>query len=200
MTDLRHSGYKESFLPFGEPEAQDPDPEVRKRFFGKYRGSVVVNVDPLLQGRLMVRVPDVFGILPSSWALPCVPLAGPQMGTSFVPPPVGSSVWVEFEQGDPQMPIWVGCFWDAPSSLGTMGMVVAALGTTTPSVTLETVTSGIGVCDLPVLPPTAGNVSLYAAQGDTSISLSAAGVTITAPAVKIVTSSLTVNGTDFMVT
>ncbi|MGO9079694.1 MAG: phage baseplate assembly protein V [Streptosporangiaceae bacterium] len=200
MTDLRHSGYKESFLPFGEPKAQDPDPEVRKRFFGKYRGSVVVNVDPLLQGRLMVRVPDVFGILPSSWALPCVPLAGPQMGTSFVPPPVGSSVWVEFEQGDPQMPIWVGCFWDAPSSLGTMGMVVAALGTTTPSVTLETVTSGIGVCDLPVLPPTAGNVSLYAAQGDTSISLSAAGVTITAPAVKIVTSSLTVNGTDFMVT
>ena len=41
MTDLGHSGYMESFNPFGEPAAQDPDPEVRKRFFGKYRGSVV---------------------------------------------------------------------------------------------------------------------------------------------------------------
>jgi len=200
MTDLHHSGYKESFLPFGDPDAQDPDPEVRKRFFGKYRGSVVENVDPLLQGRLIVRVPDVFGILPSSWALPCVPLAGPHMGTSFVPPPVGSSVWVEFEQGDPQMPIWVGCFWDTPSSLGTMGMAAGALGATTPSVTLETVTSGIGVCDLPTLFPTAGNVSLYASGGDTSISLSAAGVTITAPTVKIVTSSFTVNGAQFTVT
>lgn len=199
MTDLHHSGYKESFLPFGDPDAQDPDPEVRKRFFGKYRGSVLENVDPLLQGRLIVRVPDVFGILPSSWALPCVPLAGPLMGTSFVPPPVGSSVWVEFEQGDPQMPIWVGCFWDTPGNLGLMGMAAAGLATF-PSVTLETVTSGIGVCDSPTLPPTAGNVSLYADKGLTSISLSAAGVTITAPTVKIMTTTFMINNTAFTVT
>jgi Type VI secretion system/phage-baseplate injector OB domain len=198
MTDLGHSGYKESFQPFGEPDAQDPDPEVRKRFFGKYRGSVAENLDPLEQGRLIVRVPDVFGILTSNWALPCVPLAGPMMGTSFVPPPVGASVWVEFEQGDPQKPIWVGCFWDAPYTLGLMGLVAGLAPT--PAVTVETLTSGIGVSDAPTLPPTAGNVSLYAAKGATSISLNPAGVTITAPTVKIVTPSFTVNGAVFTVT
>jgi hypothetical protein len=198
MSDLGHRGYRESFLPFGDPDARDPDPEVRKRFFGKYRGSVVNNLDPLLQGRLIVRVPDVFGILTSSWALPCVPLAGPVMGTSFVPPPVGTSVWIEFEQGDPQMPIWVGCFWDPPDTPGTMALVAGA--EPTPSITLETLTSGIGVSDVPVLPPAAGNVSLYAAKGATSISLNPSGVTITAPTVNIVTPSFTVNGAQFSVT
>jgi hypothetical protein len=198
MTDLGHSGYKESILPFGDPDAQDPDPEVRKRFFGKYRGSVVANFDPLEQGRLILRIPDVFGILPSNWALPCVPMAAPMMGTSFVPPAVGSSVWVEFEQGDPQMPIWVGCFWDAPATLGMMALVAGA--EPVPSMTLETVTSGIGVSDLPNLPPTLGNVSLYADKGTTSISLDPTGVTITAPEVKIMTSSFTINGVQFSVT
>ena len=198
MPDLGHSGYKESFLPFGDPDAQDPDPDVRKRFFGKYRGSVVTNLDPLKQGRLILRVPDVFGLLTSNWALPCVPLAGPMMGTSFVPPPVGASVWVEFEQGDPQMPIWVGCFWETPATLGKMALLAGT--TPTPSVTLETATSGIGVSDLPNLPPTAGNVSLYTNEGTTSISLDASGVTITAPAVRLVTSSFTVNGAQFSVT
>ena len=198
MSDLGHSGYKESFLPFGDPDAQDPDPEVRKRFFGKYRGSVYENVDPLLQGRLILRVPDVFGILPSSWALPCVPMAGPTMGTSFVPPPVGSSVWVEFEQGDPQYPIWVGCFWDPPTTPGKLALLTGV--SPLPSITMETATSGIGISDTPTLPPAGGNVLLYAALGATSISLNPAGVTITAPTVKIVTPSFTINGAQFTVT
>jgi hypothetical protein len=198
MSDLQHSGYRESFNPFGDPAANDPDPEVRKRFFGKYRGSVVENIDPLFQGRLMVIVPDVFGIVPSSWALPCVPMAGPLMGTSFVPPPIGANVWVEFEQGDPQMPIWVGCFWSAPATLGLMGLITAPTGT--PAITLETLTSGVGIADTPDLPPTAGNVMLYAAKGATSISLNPAGVTITAPTVKIITPSFTVNGVALSVT
>jgi hypothetical protein len=198
MSDLGQSGYKESFLPFGEPDAEDPDPEVRKRFFGKYRGSVVLNVDPLEQGRLLVRVPDVTGILTSNWALPCVPLAGINMGTSFVPPPVGASVWVEFEQGDPQMPIWVGCFWDTPATLGLMGLVAGLAPT--PSMTMETLTAGVGVSDAPTLPPSGGNVCLYAAKGATSISLNPAGVTIVAPTVKIVTPNFSINGIQFTVT
>jgi len=196
--DLGDTGYKASYLPYDDPAAQDPDPSVRKRYFGKYRGSVVENLDPLEQGRLILFVPDVFGTLPSNWALPCVPMAGPQMGTSFVPPPVGSSVWVEFEQGDPQSPIWVGCFWDTPATLGLMALVAGLAPT--PAVTLETLTSGIGVSDAPTLPPTGGNVSLYAAKGATSISLNPAGVTITAPTVKIVTPTFTINGAQFSVT
>ena len=26
-------------------------------------------------------------------------------------PQIGAGVWVEFEQGDPDYPIWTGCFW-----------------------------------------------------------------------------------------
>jgi hypothetical protein len=96
------------------------------------------------------------------------------------------------------MPIWVGCFWETPATLGKMALLAGT--TPTPSVTLETATSGIGISDLPNLPPTAGNVSLYANEGTTSISLDASGVTITAPAVRLVTSSFTVNGAQFSVT
>ena len=42
--------------------------------------------------------------------MPCVPVAGIQTGM-FTVPPIGSGVWVEFEQGDPDYPIWTGCFW-----------------------------------------------------------------------------------------
>jgi uncharacterized protein involved in type VI secretion and phage assembly len=79
-------------------------------FYGKYRGTVVSNVDPLQLGRIQVFVPDVGALLPTTWALPCVPVAGKLSGT-FVLPQVGAGVWVEFEQGDPNYPIWVGGFW-----------------------------------------------------------------------------------------
>jgi uncharacterized protein involved in type VI secretion and phage assembly len=68
-------------------------------------------VDPERRGRLMITVPDVLGLAPSTWAEPCVPLSGAPgvpMGIYTVPP-LGSAVWVEFEQGDPDHPVWVGC-------------------------------------------------------------------------------------------
>jgi hypothetical protein len=79
-------------------------------FFGKYRGQVVNNLDPLELGRTQVRCPAVLGDGMLSWALPCVPYAGPRVGF-FAIPPVGANVWVEFEGGDPDYPIWTGCFW-----------------------------------------------------------------------------------------
>jgi hypothetical protein len=42
--------------------------------------------------------------------MPCVPYAGPGVGF-FAIPPEGANVWVEFEGGDPDYPIWSGCFW-----------------------------------------------------------------------------------------
>jgi len=89
-----------------------------QRFFGKYRGLVTQNIDPEMRGRVMVQVPDVLGMIPSSWALPCVPVAGIQAGC-FMVPPLGSQVWVELEPGDPNYPIWTGGFW------GTVGQVPA---------------------------------------------------------------------------
>lgn len=81
-----------------------------RQFFGKYRGKVENNVDPQQQGRIQVSVPAVFGEGSLSWAMPCVPYAGPGVGL-FAIPPVGANVWVEFEGGDPDYPIWSGCFW-----------------------------------------------------------------------------------------
>jgi hypothetical protein len=68
------------------------------QFFGKYRGTVVNNTDPQNMGRLSVTVPDVSNIQASTWAMPSAALAGNQSGF-FAVPPVGSNVWVEFEQG-----------------------------------------------------------------------------------------------------
>jgi len=79
------------------------------RFYGKYRGKVLSNIEPLFQGRLVAEVPAISGSI-MNFALPCVPYAGPGVGFYAIPP-VGANVWIEFEGGDPNYPIWAGCFW-----------------------------------------------------------------------------------------
>ena len=79
-------------------------------FFGKYRGTVAANKDPLNLCRIQVSVPAIFGDERNSWAMPCVPYAGKDVGL-FMIPPLHANVWVEFEGGDPDYPIWSGCFW-----------------------------------------------------------------------------------------
>jgi hypothetical protein len=79
-------------------------------YYGKYRGKVENNIDPLQMGRVQVSVPVVLGDGRLSWAMPAAPYAGPGVGF-FVVPPNGANVWVEFEGGDPDYPIWSGCFW-----------------------------------------------------------------------------------------
>ncbi len=82
------------------------------RYYGKYRGKVENNIDPLMLGRIQVSVPAVLGDGRLSWATPCVAFAGRGVGL-FMLPPKGTNVWVEFEAGDPDYPIWSGCFWGA---------------------------------------------------------------------------------------
>lgn len=77
---------------------------------GKFRGKVLSTEDPMMAGRLLVEVPALPGSL-LNWALPCVPFAGIEQGF-FAVPPEGSDVWVEFEQGDVDRPIWTGCYWE----------------------------------------------------------------------------------------
>jgi len=82
------------------------------RFFGKYRGTVMNNFDPLNRGRIQALVPAVLGEIPSGWALPCAPYAGMNAGF-FSVPPVGAGVWIEFEGGDVSLPVWSGAWWAA---------------------------------------------------------------------------------------
>jgi hypothetical protein len=78
-------------------------------YYGKYRAKVVNNVDPLMLGRIIALAPAI-SEMPLTWALPNVPFAGSGVGF-FALPPVGANIWIEFEGGDANYPIWTGCFW-----------------------------------------------------------------------------------------
>ncbi len=134
------------------------------KFYGKYRGTVINNIDPMQLGRLLVMVPDVLGPTPSSWAEPCVPLAGPTgppMGVYLVPP-IGAGVWVEFEQGDPEYPIWTGCRWGAPSDIPPLAR---AGNPADPNIVLQSLLQHtVMISDLPPTPAT-GGIILKSATG-----------------------------------
>ena len=166
-----------------------------RKYYGKYRGVVLNNVDPLLEGRLLVQVPDVAGLAPTTWATPCVPIAGIQNGMVAIPIN-GSGVWVEFEHGDPQYPIWVGCFW---GSAGEIPALARLTPPPVPAITFQTpFQNGITISDLPG--PT-GGIMLKSATGatlivnDTGIYIQngkGAMITMVGPAVTINSGALTV--------
>jgi hypothetical protein len=79
-------------------------------YFGKYRARVVDLGDPEERGRIRVECPRVLGDGKSPWCEPCVPVAY-DGGGDFCLPKLGDTVWVEFEGGNPQQPIWVGGWW-----------------------------------------------------------------------------------------
>jgi uncharacterized protein involved in type VI secretion and phage assembly len=121
------------------------------RFFGKYRGKVANNVDSMQLGRLQVTVPAVLGEGQLSWAMPCTP--------------VGANVWVEFEEGDTDYPIWSGCFWgsgECPASPAVAEMKV-----------LKTDTAIITISDM----PGAGGIKIETTSG-MKIEISATGIEI----------------------
>lgn len=74
-------------------------------FFGLYRGNVYSNKDPLNQGRLRLRVPQVLADQVTDWAWGIN-----ESASNFEVPSVGQGIWVAFEGGNPSFPIWVGTF------------------------------------------------------------------------------------------
>ena len=134
-----------------------------KEHWGKYRGPVVNNVDPEQRGRLLVQVPDVAGLIPSSWAMPCFLITGKQMGCYMIPQ-IGAGVWVEFEQGNPDYPIWSGCWFGSSAEVPPLALAGNPLS---PSIVLQTgLQNSIVVSDLPG--PT-GGIMLKSAAGATII-------------------------------
>ena len=134
-----------------------------QKFYGKYRGTVLNNIDPMQIGRLMVQVPDVGGLIPSSWAMPCFPITGKQMGAYMIPQ-IGTGVWVEFEQGNPDYPIWSGCWYGLVAEVPALAL---AGNPASPSIVLQTsLQNSLIISDLPG--PTAG-IMLKSTTGATLI-------------------------------
>jgi uncharacterized protein involved in type VI secretion and phage assembly len=114
-------------------------------YYGKFRGTVINNVDPLQIARIQALVPDV-AVVPGTWAMPCVPVAGINMGV-FTVPPIGAGVWIEFEKGDPDYPIWVGGYW---GSAAETPLLAHAVPPGLAGITLQTtLKNGIVVSDTP---------------------------------------------------
>lgn len=89
--------------------------EIIGLYYGSYRAEVVGNEDPNQEGqpdpfgRLKLVVPAVDGDsrLTERLAWPRTPVAGPGYGFKSLPP-VGGFVWVEFERGSVDLPVWTG--------------------------------------------------------------------------------------------
>lgn len=78
---------------------------VEQRLYGVYRGTVYSNKDPLGQGRLRLKIPQVLGTQVSEWVWPVT-----AEGVNVDLPETNQGVWVMFEGGDPSFPIWFGVF------------------------------------------------------------------------------------------
>jgi len=141
------------------------------RYYGKYRGMVVNNVDPMMMGRLMVEVPAVLGVIPSSWAMPCFPVTGKQMGFWSIPQ-IGTGVWVEFEAGNPDYPIWSGCWYGSSAEIPAL-----ALATQPPLSSVFMQTAAQVTFQLSDLPGPAGGILMKTATG-AMIMVNDVGITI----------------------
>ena len=97
------SGYTHIALQMGraQPVGEREPEEQPGHLCGLYRAVVLDNLDPLGGMRLMIQCPEALG-LQAAWALPCLP-PGP-----VTLPVSGAHVWILFEHGDRNYPVWVG--------------------------------------------------------------------------------------------
>lgn len=136
--------------------------------YGKFRGAVIGNADPMRMGRLLVTVPalDLLG----AWAMPCFPVSGDKTGTWMIPSP-GTGVWVEFEQGDVNYPIWSGCWY---SSDAEVPLLASEASPALPLILFQTPSNTFMLSDAP---GPAGGILLKTASGG-FISISDEGMTL----------------------
>jgi hypothetical protein len=95
-------------------------------YFGKYRGIVTDVEDPNNQCRIRATVPAVLGEQACGWALPAAPFGGDGHGMVMLPK-VGSGVWIEFEAGRLDVPIWSGAWWASGQRPDPQGVAVRVI-------------------------------------------------------------------------
>lgn len=94
------------------------------------------------------------------------------MGVYMVPP-IGAGVWVEFEAGKPNRPIWTGCRWGSQSDIPSLAL---SGNPAAPNMVMQT--AGQLVFMLSDMPGPTGGILLKTAGG-ASISINDTGITIT---------------------
>ena len=90
---------------------------VMGRYHGKYVGFVRDVADPESRGRLRCYCPEVMGEIDTAdqwldWALPCFPwFSSEGVGKMLLAAQSSQwALWLEFRQGNPSYPVWVGVF------------------------------------------------------------------------------------------
>lgn len=97
-----------------------------------YLGTVVTNIDPLKQGRLLVKVPDVLSDDPCIWAISASPIAG-----MYAIPAIGDGVWILFQDGDPNYAVWTGSWRGSSADIPAAALLDSPA---TPPIVLQSLT------------------------------------------------------------
>lgn len=171
-------------------------------FLGKYRATVINNIDPENRGRLQLTIPDVLGLVPSTWAECCAPFSGLTGAAAgmFAIPPIGAAVWVEFEQGDPDHPVWTGGRWASAADVPPMALAPPPIPPGQNVVIQTSLQNMLAVSDAPPT-PASGGIVLKSATGamivvnDTGIYINngkGAMITLVGPAVTVNNGALVV--------
>lgn len=165
------------------------------QYYGKYRGTVANNIDPENRGRIQARVPAIFGDFPLNWAEPCVPYAGMQ-SCFYAMPPLNANVWIEFEGGNSEKPIWSGCFWG-------IGELPALATVPTPPTVPHLLFQTVGRTTLLVsdAPGPAGGIQLKAMSGE-MILINSVGITISngkGATIQLTANNVSINGIALVV-
>jgi uncharacterized protein involved in type VI secretion and phage assembly len=156
---------------------------MRSRFFGKYRG-LVLDVDPTTM-RIKASVPSVLGSVASSWCLPCLPYAGPNVGFAFLPE-VGSGVWIEFEGGDVSYPIWSGCYWNQGEVPHDAAADVKVIATVSPfEFKFDDGQGSLTITDSSGNSVTLASSGITTANGGSSVAISSSSVSVNNGALEV---------------
>jgi len=81
--------------------SNSPADHAHERYYGIYRGVVTNTADPYHLNRIKLQVPQILGVAETGWAYSV---------NNTSPNVVGTGVWVMFEGGDPNFPLWIGAF------------------------------------------------------------------------------------------
>jgi len=170
-----------------------------QHYFGKYRGIVKAVEEGDDLGIISVKIPDVFGAdFVVEKVRPCSPFAGSKHGFVAIPEPE-DGVWVEFEAGNPSLPIWTGFWWADGEMPEPKGKLVRSFITTKGhKLLLDDDANQVTLLHADGAELTMKDSDITIKIGDTSIKLTKSditlqvGATATAPSIKITWSDITV--------